>query len=287
MPASVWLTALLQLVIAVLHGLAGAWLAVRMVFRPRQAWTLGGLRVPFTPGLIPSERELFLDTFARVIAERVLTVETVADEILSLGIRTELEVVSARQYSEQTNTDYFIQRITERLVDALEQTNNNEELANRLETMIARSIVDAVEEKYGPVGRSVANLLTDAGLVRKVLKVSFQEIADHLSHNPLARQALLESLSAAGKQIFPETGGPDPASTVQVTVMDEFVVSLSRRLNIEQILKEQLAAFSDEMIEELIYRAAGRELNMIIRFGGVVGLGVGVIQALLVVFSAW
>jgi uncharacterized membrane protein YheB (UPF0754 family) len=57
------------------------------------------------------------------------------------------------------------------------------------------------------------------------------------------------------------------------------VQSLGRRLNIETLLRTQLERLTDQMIEELIYRAAGRELRMIVRFGALVGLGVGILQA--------
>lgn len=284
-----YLTALSQLGIATLHGYFGAWLAVRMVFRPRRALYVFGIRLPFTPGMIPAEREHFLNTFAHVIAERVLTVETIADEILNLGIRTEIEEVSARNYTEQTTTETFIRKISERLVRTLEDTQKNERLANRLDSTVAESVVAAASEKYGFLGKTVATILVDAGLIRKIVAASFQDIADQLSRNPLSRAALLEALAEAGQQIFPsrEPTGELVAlvSRQDVSLIDEFVLSLSRRLNIERILKEQLAALNDEMIEDMIYRAAGRELQIIIQFGALVGFGVGIVQALLVLFS--
>ncbi|HNJ43558.1 MAG TPA: DUF445 family protein, partial [Acidobacteriota bacterium] len=287
----IW-AALSQLLIATLHGFFGAWLAVRMVFRPRKAIIVWGIQLPFTPGMIPAERERFLTTFAQVIAERVLTVETIADELFRLGIRREMEVVSARQYAEQTGSDAFLHDIAERMVQVIEDTGNNRQVAERLDISVARGVIAAVDEKYGLLGQTVAKILVEAGLVRKVLAASLRDLAKEISQNPLSRAALLEAIAAAGHQIFPVRELKDeldglPLVTPDLSAVDRFVISLSQRLDMERILKEQLMAFSDEMIEDLVYQAAGRELKMIIRFGAVVGFLIGLVQALLVVVSRW
>ena len=289
---ALWITALSQLVIATVHGLLGAWLAVRMVFRPLRPVYIFGWKLPFTPGMIPAERESFLERFAGVIADRVLTVETITDEIVNLGIQSEIQAVSAHHYNEQTTSEDFLTSLAQRFVGVLEDERNAEPISRRVNESLSAIVVAQVGEKYGFVGKIIANRLIETGLIKKILTLSLKDIARQLSQNPVSRDAMVNAITAVGQQVFSGTGTgefkslPAAAPDQEMTVVDDFVKSLSRRLDIERIMREQLDGFSNEMIEDLVYRAAGRELNMIIRFGAFVGFGIGLIQAGLVLLGS-
>ncbi len=286
---AIWITALSQLVIATFHGLLGAWLAVRMVFRPLRPVYILGWKLPFTPGMIPSERESFLERFASVIADRVLTVETITDEIVNLGIQSEIHAVSALHYAEQTASEDFLTSLAQRFVGVLGDERNAEPISRRVNQGLSAIVVNEVGEKYGFVGKIIANRLIETGLIRKILTLSLKDIARQLSLNPVAHDAMVEAITAVGQQMFTTSTGefklPTAGPDQEMTVVDDFVKSLSRRLDIERILREQLDGLSNEMIEDMVYRAAGRELNMIIRFGAFVGFGIGLVQAGLVLLG--
>jgi uncharacterized membrane protein YheB (UPF0754 family) len=278
--------AILQLIIATAHGFLGAWLAVKMVFRPLKPVFIFGWRVPFTPGMIPAERASFFERFASVIADRVLTVETMADEIVNLGIKSEMDAVSAKHYAEHTASDDFLANLAKRLTGILEDERNAETIGRRAGEKLSAAVMAEVGEKYGFVGKMITHRLIETGIVKKILTLALEDIANQLSRNPLSRKAMIETITVVGHQMFAAAEVRESTATEpSVTAVDEFVRSLSRRLNIERILREQLERFTDEMIEDLIYRIAGRELRMIIRFGAVVGFGVGVVQAGLTLLS--
>jgi uncharacterized membrane protein YheB (UPF0754 family) len=289
---ALWIAALSQLVIATVHGLLGAWLAVRMVFRPLRPIYILGWKLPFTPGMIPAERESFLERFAGVIADRVLTVETITDEIVNLGIQSEIHTVSAQHYTEQTTSEDFLTSLAQRFVGVLEDERNAEPISRRVNESLSAIVVAEVGEKYGFIGKIIANRLIETGLIKKILTLSLKDIARQLSRNPVSREGMVNAITAVGQQVFSGTGTgefkplPTVAPDQEMTVVDDFVKSLSRRLDIERIMREQLNGFSNEMIEDLVYRAAGRELNMIIRFGAFVGFGIGIIQAGLVLLGS-
>lgn len=279
MLTSVWGTALLHLLIATGHGFLGAWLAVRMVFRPRRAWKLFGRRIPFTPGMIPAEREAFIKRFAGVIAERVLTVETIADEIMALGIEGEVGAASIRHYTEQTSSEDFLHHLARRIVELLADERNAAGIGRRLTDGFANVVIEEVGATYGLVGRLIARRLIELGMLKRILTLALEDIAALLSRNEPARAAMVETITTVGGHLFDaETTAPRLLAS-DVTPVTEFVQSLGRRLDIENLLRTQLERLTDQMIEDLIYRAAGRELRMIVRFGALVGLVVGLAQA--------
>jgi uncharacterized membrane protein YheB (UPF0754 family) len=57
MPFDVILNYAAPIVVGAVIGYVTNWLAIKMLFRPRRAYRLFGWRLPFTPGLIPKERE--------------------------------------------------------------------------------------------------------------------------------------------------------------------------------------------------------------------------------------
>jgi uncharacterized membrane protein YheB (UPF0754 family) len=279
MANSVWGTALLHLLIATGHGFLGAWLAVRMVFRPRHAWHLFGWRIPFTPGMIPAERAAFIRRFANVIAERVLTVETIADEIMALGIEGEVGAASLRHYTEQTSSEDFLHHLARRIVGLLADERNAAGIGRRLTDGFANIVIEEVGRTYGLVGRLIAHRLVELGMLKRILTLALEDIAGLLSRNELARTAMIETIATVGSHLFASAPTSLPVTPSAITPITEFVQSLGRRLDIENLLRTQLERLTDEMIEDLIYRAAGRELQMIVRFGALVGFGVGLFQA--------
>lgn len=47
--------------------------AIRMLFRPLKAWKIAGLRVPMTPGVIPSKRDELAQNMGEVVGDHLLT----------------------------------------------------------------------------------------------------------------------------------------------------------------------------------------------------------------------
>ena len=51
--------------------------AIRMLFRPLQPWKIAGIRVPMTPGVIPSKRLDFAKNMGEVVGDHLLTSEEI------------------------------------------------------------------------------------------------------------------------------------------------------------------------------------------------------------------
>lgn len=63
-------------------GYSTNWLAIKMLFRPYTEKRILGMKVPFTPGLIPKERERVASSIGEVIEEYLLTDRVIIDELL-------------------------------------------------------------------------------------------------------------------------------------------------------------------------------------------------------------
>lgn len=75
-----WVQLASLILFATLHGYAGAWLAVRMLFRPRNPVKLLGITV-FPQGMIPRHRSRLAEAIGKAVGEELVSQETVLQEL--------------------------------------------------------------------------------------------------------------------------------------------------------------------------------------------------------------
>ncbi len=85
-----WLTYLVPPVVGAGIGLFTNWLAIKMLFRPLAERRLLGLRVPFTPGILPRERERIAKSLGDTVAVDLLDQSTVTARLSSPAFRETL-----------------------------------------------------------------------------------------------------------------------------------------------------------------------------------------------------
>lgn len=67
-----WNFVLFPLVGAIIGALTNQ-IAIKMLFRPYREWRVAGMRVPFTPGVIPSQRTIIANNIATTFEEQLLS----------------------------------------------------------------------------------------------------------------------------------------------------------------------------------------------------------------------
>jgi uncharacterized membrane protein YheB (UPF0754 family) len=260
------------LLVATLHGYGAAWLAVRMLFRPRRPYRIFGFRVPLTPGMLPKEREHFIASLATVISVRLLDVETVTDEIMKLNLESEITTMARREYLAHSQNETTIKVIAEHLRERLYHLRDSVEA--RWE--IARALRKIVEEELGRrvslLRRMLIDYILDDEAVYRIVGDSISKLADQIVDSLYVRTTIIQAMAQ-----IPEPVG----SSTQTAAINSFVTLLSERLDVRAILVKRLSALSNEAIEQLILETAGREIRAIVWFGASIGLLVGILQSLI------
>lgn len=75
-----WVQFTSLVIVATFHGYLGAWLAVRMLFRPRQAFKVFGITL-FPQGMIPRHRDRLAAAIGKAVGEELVSKETVLEEL--------------------------------------------------------------------------------------------------------------------------------------------------------------------------------------------------------------
>ncbi|MDQ3321074.1 MAG: DUF445 family protein [Acidobacteriota bacterium] len=78
--SNIWVQVALLIIFATAHGYIGAWLAVRMLFSPRNPVKVFGVTV-FPQGMIPRHRERMAEAIGKAVGEELVSQETVLEEL--------------------------------------------------------------------------------------------------------------------------------------------------------------------------------------------------------------
>ena len=263
------------LLVATLHGYGAAWLAVRMLFRPRHPVYWFGYRLPLTPGMLPKERERFIEALSTVISQRLLDVETLSDEIAKLNLESEITTIARREYLDHSQRDTTIAAIVEHLRSRLVHLRDSDELRMQITGGLRKVVEEEIARRFNLLRRLVIDYLLDDKALDRIVGDSIDQLAQAVAESTYVRATIAQAMSQIPDTLFAQGQG------TSVAAINQFVRLLGERLDVRSILKARLSELSNEAIEQLIMDTAGREIRAIVWFGAGIGLVAGIIQTLI------
>lgn len=103
---NIWVQIGLLIVFATGHGYAGAWLAVRMLFRPRLPVKFLGITV-FPQGMIPRHRERLANAIGKAVGQELVSQDTIIEQLTGNDfLRKKIQTVVDSYTSEILAEDY-------------------------------------------------------------------------------------------------------------------------------------------------------------------------------------
>ncbi|HMQ03545.1 MAG TPA: DUF445 family protein [Pyrinomonadaceae bacterium] len=104
--SNIWVKIALLVIFATVHGYVGAWVAVRMLFRPRRPFKLLGITL-FPQGMIPRHRERLATAIGKAVGEELVSQETIMEELLGKDfLRRKIRAVVDSYVHELASRDY-------------------------------------------------------------------------------------------------------------------------------------------------------------------------------------
>ncbi|HOJ45798.1 MAG TPA: DUF445 family protein, partial [Bacillota bacterium] len=70
-------------IVGAVIGYLTNWIAIKMLFRPLKKIYIGPIALPFTPGLIPKERQRIARSIADAVGQNLLSPDLLASEAVS------------------------------------------------------------------------------------------------------------------------------------------------------------------------------------------------------------
>lgn len=289
-------------------------LAIKMLFRPLREVRLFGIKLPFTPGILPKQRFRLAQSIGNMVERELLTPEV---------LRQRLACEETRE-----NIKKAISLFTEKL---LEKTPN--ELLKGNEKFLAAAVSDAAEKLYPSLTGMLTDFLNRADIRRElelkgkiflskiILKLNiFQRLllsagqyditleqkmpeiinelisnAENLLRETRVKNIMTTSVSASIEKMLTEQDkkiselfnlSEEGKQKLDNYLFEKLMVSVDGQIeniltsvNIKTLVSQRIDSLDMERVERIILDVMSDQFKWVEIFGGIIGFLIGLFQA--------
>ena len=293
-------------------------IAIRMLFRPHKAKYLFGIRIPFTPGIIPKEKGRIASAIGGAISENLMNKEVLEKNLLSdemiEKIQNSIDTFFVKQKDNQETVREFLAHYLtggdiDRLICGLKEGLTNQVSTKLGDSNLGEQISDVVIEHVSSklriddldidipqmlkslIGSSVwgqvANLIETpakhylAKNINQILSVNGPEIVGNLVDNgvdDISRLSMQQLLQGKDLQIAQIT---NTCIGLYRTIISEHLPRILEAINIPVIIESRINEMDMNETEKLIFQVMDKELKAIVWLGALLGAVMGCVNILL------
>ncbi len=252
-------------------GYSTNWLAIKMLFRPREEKRIGNFKVPFTPGVIPRERDRIAKSLGGAVGERLLTPEVIANELLNDNVTAHIKAFVVKDLMEKDfsmddllrivlkdETPRVVNGFTKTIVSELGMSLN----APMTKEVIRRKVSDYISEAI-PYDAIIGEVFNDqmAGEVGGLVRNNIDGIGHYLAD--LAKsEGVKVKLASAIETLVMEKVGALGAMFLNGPEMAESVVAYVENLLGESAVQEGLIGAINSGIETVRQRNLSETISL-------------------------
>ncbi|MCT4686821.1 DUF445 family protein [Vallitalea sp.] len=221
-------------------GYSTNWLAIKMLFRPYTEKRVLGIRLPFTPGLIPKERERVAKSIGEVIQDYLLTDKIIVNELLEDSTKDHvLELINHNLYNQEGNID----------LEQLLLSNDNKPVLNKLKDILVIRLYDLIQDKnmkeqlQKAISKKISISLKKVKLTDIVSEEELNYKYEDIINNQKTKALLTNFLSGIIKE----------EATINEIIDEEMINNVKRFfINYIDTLTSDLLIFENEKLKEKV-----------------------------------
>ncbi len=274
------------------------YIAVKMIFIPREEKKLFGHTLPFTPGAIPKGKKRLAKSAGKIVANQLFTKEDISNKMLTEEIEKPIIDKMMGILSED------IKKTGEVLIG---NTSKYDILEKSFSDLLATKIVGAMKDMDIPElirtegGRMTNEALSESRflslivsdrLVDNIMKSVSDKMDDFIDTrgrsmveeicvtkiHDLGERTPLHILEQVG---YDETFVRQKLVEAYIESVVNAVNSALRRIDVASIVEDKINSMSVEDLEKGVLSVMKTELDMIVNLGGIIGLIIGCINILI------
>ena len=276
--------------VGVVIGIVTNYIAVKMLFRPLREVRIFGLRMPFTPGIIPRRQPALAHAMGAMVGQSLVREEDLyrvflSDEIADVVIRKATELpVFAVMGANVFREAYPARR--EKILDFLE-----EKILAAVKEFDPAGIVfteGSAALKAAAAGNPLLRMFVSDAMIASFAEPVSNKVNEYL--DTTGKEKLREKLSQELAVIEAKTpadlvGGKEALAGLVRNAYEHligaFAKELSSKFHLAEIVEEKINAMPPRELETLVLSVMKKELNAVIWLGGVIGFILGLITMLI------
>lgn len=283
-------------------GYVTNWIAVKMMFRPLNTWHIGKLKIPFTPGIIPKNKERIAESIGNTISENLLTEETLRLSLLSDDVKLKIKnnlITFFNNSSAETSTtirdlicsyidnntyETSIINITNYVSNSIYETVKKSNIGD----IVAEQIELSAKEK---IKGSFLGVLGGNAIISSISENASLKINDYIDKNG---QNLINSMVSTEISKYTSYTVSDiyksiSNSNIDITniimdIYEKFILNklsdLLKTINITKIVSDKINSMDTLELEKIILTIMKKELNALVNLGALIGFILGLLNLL-------
>ncbi len=276
-------------------------IAIKMLFHPRKALYIGGFHIPFTPGLIPMQKDGIADSLGKIVSKELLNYKTISDALISEeninklknmllqraeAFKDDERTVDCviKKYISEEDVEKYRSSLRDELTKVIVEKINEADMG----TILAQSGMEMIKEKLA--GGLLAMFISDDFIhsTRHILGSMINELIREKAPDMIYKEiGKVEEniLSMKISDIFSNHEDKiseitDKISNICKTLIEENMDKIVEIVDIENIVAEKIKAFDPAQLEQLIFGIMNKELKAIEYLGALLGFFMGFINLL-------
>ena len=293
-------------------------IAIRMLFRPHKAKYLFGIKIPFTPGIIPKEKGRIASAIGGAISENLMSKDVLEKNLLSDEMITKIRLSMDSFFETQKNNqetvreflahyltandiDRLIRGLKEGLTDQVSTKLGESNLGEQISEVVMEHVssklridgldLDIPQMLKSLIGSSVwgqvANLIEKpakhylAKNINQMLSANGPEIVGKLVDNgidDMSQLTMQKLLQGKELQIAQIT---NTCIGLYRTIISEYLPRILETINIPVIIESRINEMDMNETEKLIFQVMDKELKAIVWLGALLGLLMGSVNIII------
>lgn len=280
-------------------GYVTNWIAVKMLFRPIKPIKIGKFTLPFTPGIIPRNKERIAESIGDSISENLLTKETLQETLLSeemkqkirekvvetLNSISENEITTKQSicnYVEEHSYNIFINNITEKISQSIFETvlnyNIGKIVANQIEISAKEKLKGSIIGIFG--GNSIVSSISQTATLKinDYINKNGKELIGNMVANELRKYENMKISDVSCAIAKSDINLISFIMNLYEKLVIEKIPNILNALNISKIVQDKINSMDMLELERLILNIMKKELNALVNLGAIIGFILGLLN---------
>lgn len=160
------------------------WLAIKMLFRPREAKYIFGMKLPFTPGLIPKEKSRIANKVGETVGTHLLNSDSLSKALKDDKIKSKFNEVAKEKINQVINSNSTLEKSLKNTLG-----ENYYALKENMINNIAKTILESIQEEE--FKNKVKFYIVDS--IKEQLNKEPEKIIDFINSNKF-REVIINTL---------------------------------------------------------------------------------------------
>ncbi len=204
------------------------WLAIKMLFRPREAKYIFGMKLPFTPGLIPKEKSRIANKVGETVGTHLLNSDSLSKALKDDKIKAKFNEVAKEKINQVINSNSTLE---ESLKNTLGE--NYYALKGNMIDNIAKTILESIQEEE--FKNKVKFYIVDS--IKERLNKKPEKIIDFINNNKF-REVIINTLEEEKTR-----------DIIGKALLKEVKTLGKEDLTIEEVIPENIKPYIEEYVK--------------------------------------